>query len=111
MPVSLRRRTGRSSDGATAVAPGRVGHMRRPLRTAALGGLLALVAAAPAAAKTDSAKQLTFGDHYDRNPVVVQDGKSTLLLFARSQDDCNRLDGCNADNTQYDLYMKAAGPN
>jgi hypothetical protein len=37
---------------------------------------------------------------------VVQDGPATDLFFVRSQDPCNRLAGCDADNSDYDLYLK-----
>ncbi len=50
----------------------------------------------------------TAGDRYDRNPSVVQDGELTYLFFARSQNACNRLIGCNPDGEQYDLYYKVS---
>jgi hypothetical protein len=41
---------------------------------------------------------------------VVEDGVSTWMFFARSQaDPCNRLAGCDADNTDYDLYAERSG--
>lgn len=48
----------------------------------------------------------TDGPNYDRNPSVVQDGALTDLFFTRSQQPCDRLAGCNADNSDYDLYLK-----
>ncbi|MGH2685831.1 MAG: hypothetical protein ACRDJP_10245, partial [Actinomycetota bacterium] len=49
----------------------------------------------------------TTGPAYDRNPSVVQDDNTTWMFFARSEEvPCNRLDGCNADNTTYDLYYQ-----
>jgi hypothetical protein len=60
---------------------------------------------APPAAPT--AVPITSGAAYDRNPAVVQDGATTWLFFARSEEvPCDRLDGCNADNTDYDLYYQ-----
>jgi hypothetical protein len=48
---------------------------------------------------------LTSGSKYDRNPSVVADGSNDLwLFFARTQIDCDRLQPCPADNTNYDLY-------
>jgi hypothetical protein len=61
------------------------------------------------AAKNVPAAPITSGETYDRNPSVVVDGKRTWMFFARSQEDeCNRLETCNADNTQYDLYYKVS---
>lgn len=54
------------------------------------------------------AVQITSGDHYDRNATVVQDGKTTWMFFARSQDTCNRLDGCDVDNSNYDLWAQTS---
>src|SRR3954452_3173672 len=70
--------------------------------------LVAAVAAMPAAAKVTGPDPLTTGPNYDRNAVVVEDGKDTLVFFARSQGPCNRALGCNPDNgldAKYDLYM------
>jgi len=50
----------------------------------------------------------TTGDRYDRNPTVVQDGGFTYLFFARSQNPCNRLAGCNPDMQDYDLWYKVS---
>jgi hypothetical protein len=77
---------------------------------AALAVAMLAVAAVPAAAdKVTGPDPLTTGSHYDRNPVAVEDGKDTLVFFARSQlAPCNRLQGCNPDNgpgSKYDLYM------
>lgn len=54
------------------------------------------------------ARPVTTGPNYDRNPSVVEDGSRTYLFFARSQVPCNRLAGCDADNTDYDLYVKVS---
>jgi len=62
------------------------------------------LAASPAVAKTTTSA-VTSGAHYDRNPVAVDDGSRDLLFFARSEEACNRLDGCNADQTSYDLFL------
>jgi hypothetical protein len=53
----------------------------------------------------------TDGPNYDRNPTVVQDGPSTYMFFARSQNECNRLEGmlpCNPDSSEYDMYVKVS---
>lgn len=70
---------------------------------------LALIALTSSPALADSPKldraPLTSGASYDRNPSVVQDGNTLWLFFARSQAaPCNRLQGCPADNTPYDLF-------
>lgn len=80
----------------------------RYLALSATGVVLGLVAPATAgthaAPATASATPVTSGPHYDRNGVAVVDRNTTWLLFARSQQDCNRLQGCDADNSNYDLY-------
>jgi len=70
----------------------------------ALAVAVPLVAAGSASAAVGSER--TDGPNYDRTPSVVQDGTLTDLFFVRSQAPCNRLAGCNADNTDYDLYLK-----
>ena len=72
-----------------------------------LGALLCALLAAPSAQATVGQAR-TAGTNYDRNPSVVQDGSLTYLFFARSQNPCNRLAGCNADQEQYDLYVKVS---
>src|SRR5215212_10794199 len=72
---------------------------------AALAAILTALAL-PGAALADVGLPRTAGDHYDRNPSVVDAGDVTYLFFARSENPCNRLTGCNADNEQYDLYVK-----
>ena len=74
---------------------------------AALAATLALLAL-PGLASADVGQARTAGDHYDRNPSVVDVGDKTYLFFARSQNPCNRLAGCNADNEQYDMYVKVS---
>ena len=80
--------------------------------------ILATLAFAPAItnARPDSGKNdripLTAGSKYDRNPSVVTDGSNDLwLFFARTQIDCDRLQGCLADNTKYDLYYMRSSNN
>jgi len=70
--------------------------------------LLALAFAAPASASVGEPRTAGDGGRYDRNASVVQDDALTYLFFARSQNPCNRLDGCNPDNEQYDLYLKTS---
>ena len=83
--------------------------LTRCVRGAAVAGL-ALVAslalASSAGATVGQAR--TAGTNYDRNPSVVDDAGLTYLFFARTEDPCNRLDGCNPDNNQYDLYVKVS---
>jgi len=76
---------------------------------------LALVLAVPASASADGGGSsssglapVTTGPNYDRNPSVVRDGGRTYLFFARSQAPCDRLAGCDADNADYDLYVKVS---
>lgn len=86
------------------------------LRLSLLGLLMiaAFVASASgAAAKSEGLTlqtpvAITDGAKYDRNPATVVDGKTTWLFFARSQADCNRLNGCPNDNSPYDLYVASA---
>lgn len=78
--------------------------MPRPLR-AALAAALAVLAL-PSHAAADVGQPRTAGPNYDRNPSVVDADGATYLYFARSQNPCDRLDGCNADQEQYDLYVK-----
>jgi Ca2+-binding RTX toxin-like protein len=80
-------------------------------RVLALCFALALVAPASAAAADEisDARQLTAGANYDRNPSVVVDGDDVWMFFARTQSACDRIEtigACNADETQYDLYMR-----
>jgi hypothetical protein len=81
----------------------------------ALFAVLALVLTAPATASADGGgssssglRPVTTGPNYDRNPSVVRDGGRTYLFFARSRTACNRLAGCDADNSDYDLYVKVS---
>lgn len=84
----------------------------RLLALSATGLALAVVApataaqtpAAPASQTQPAAVPITSGSQYDRNAVAIVDRDTTWMLFARSQDDCNRLQGCDADNSNYDLY-------
>lgn len=72
---------------------------------------LALVTCLTVSARSANAavgQARTTGPHYDRNPSVLQDGSNTYLFFARSQRPCNRLQGCNPDSEQYDMYYKAS---
>jgi len=55
-----------------------------------------------------TAQPRSTGTTYDRNPSVVQDGSRTYLFFARTKTPCDRLAGCDADNSDYDLYMKVS---
>jgi hypothetical protein len=81
-----------------------------------LFAVLALLLAAPAVASADGGggssssgfAPVTTGPNYDRNPSVVRDGRLTYLFFARSRVPCDRLAGCDADNTDYDLYVKVS---
>jgi hypothetical protein len=77
------------------------------LLAAALAAAVSLLAV-PALAGAAVGLPRTAGDHYDRNATVVDAGGTTYLYFARSQNPCNRLAGCNADNEQYDLYVKTS---
>jgi hypothetical protein len=77
-----------------------------PLRKASLALALALPLTAATSAHAAVGSERTDGPNYDRNPSVVQDGNVTDLFFARSQQPCNRLAGCDADNSDYDLYVK-----
>lgn len=85
--------------------------MRTTFRSFVLATLLAAVAATPAAAASKpwaGAEPLTSGANYDRNPTMVEDRNGRrIVLFARSQQPCNRLQGCDADNSDYDLYAMA----
>jgi hypothetical protein len=75
----------------------------------AAGMMLLMVAvAAPASASVGQPRTAGDGGRYDRNASVVQDGSLTYLFFARSQNPCNRFDGCNPDQEQYDLYVKTS---
>src|ERR687893_2487165 len=75
----------------------------------ALGMTLSmLVAAAQASAGVGQSRTAGDAGRYDRNPSVVQDGGLTHMFFARSQNPCNRLAGCNPDQEQYDLYRKTS---
>ncbi|MGH2754698.1 MAG: sialidase family protein [Actinomycetota bacterium] len=67
------------------------------------GALATGVQASPIASGTEQVA-LTSGAKYDRNPVILEDGTTTDQFFARSQDDCDRIAGCSADNSNYDLY-------
>jgi hypothetical protein len=52
---------------------------------------------------------VTAGAKYDRNPTIVVDRSTAWMFFARSQNDCNRLQGCNADVELYDLtYVRCS---
>jgi hypothetical protein len=77
---------------------------------ASLKASLAIAVAVPLAAAGSAhaavGSERTDGPNYDRTPSVVQDGALTDLFFVRSQDPCNRLAGCDADNSDYDLYVK-----
>jgi hypothetical protein len=79
--------------------------MNRVATALALSALLAVV---PDGAEAVVGQARTTGDHYDRNPSVVQDGNLTYLFFARSQAACNRLAGCNPDVQEYDLWYKVS---
>jgi hypothetical protein len=83
---------------------------RRALLTAT--ALLCLMAPAAHAqsAKYDRAP-LTSGSNYDRNPSVIQHANETWLFFARSEAACDRLAGCPADNSTYDLYYLKSSNN
>ena len=70
--------------------------------------LLILAVAAPASGAVGQPRTAGDTGRYDRNASVVQDGALTYLFFARSQNACNRLDGCNPDAEQYDLYLKTS---
>src|SRR5687768_12528755 len=39
---------------------------------------------------------------------MIEDGNHVYLFFARSQQPCNRVTGCDADNSDYDLYLKTS---
>jgi hypothetical protein len=78
------------------------------LAFALLCGLSAAAAAQPS--KFDRAP-LTSGSNYDRNPSVIQHANETWLFFARSEMACDRLAGCPADNTTYDLYYLKSSNN
>jgi hypothetical protein len=77
---------------------------------ASLRASLALAVALPLAcagsASAAVGQNRTDGPNYDRTPSVVQDGAVTDLFYVRSQQPCNRLAGCDADNSEYDLYLK-----
>lgn len=77
--------------------------MRRQLFLLLLA--LLVVPLLPRTAAAATGQPVTNGLNYDRNPSVVQDGPTTKLFFARSRQACNRLAGCDADNSDYDLYM------
>lgn len=73
------------------------------------GALIAAVTmAAPAHGAVGQARTAGDAGRYDRNASVVQSGALTYLFFARSQNPCNRLAGCNPDQEQYDLYVKVS---
>jgi hypothetical protein len=72
----------------------------------AIGLLFSLFVVVPCSVEAVVGQPRTAGEHYDRNPTVVQDGPLTYLFFARSQTPCNRLAGCNPDALDYDLYYK-----
>src|SRR3954451_11987972 len=74
--------------------------------TAALLGLLALATTATAA--VGQPRTAGGAGSYDRNATLVQDGAVTDMFFARSENACNRLAGCDADNSQYDMYLKTS---
>ena len=80
------------------------------MRKLAVAGLMLsmLAAAAPASAAIGQPRTAGDAGRYDRNASVVQDGALTHLFFARSQNPCDRLDGCNPDAEQYDLYRKTS---
>jgi hypothetical protein len=75
---------------------------------AVLAGALLIALMLTGVAEATVGQARTAGTNYDRNPSVVQDGALTYLFFARSQNPCDRLAGCNADNEQYDLYVKVS---
>ena len=86
----------------------------RRLTMSAVAAAALVTLSAPVAGATDTsqaARPVTAGTHYDRNASVVQDGVTTWMFFARSQTDpCNRISGsCNADNSNYDLYVEQSG--
>jgi len=75
------------------------------LTTAAVLGIGAATVATATVSSFGPAAPVTSGGAYDRNPSVVQDGAVTRAFFARTQlTACDRLAGCPADNTLYDLY-------
>jgi hypothetical protein len=74
----------------------------------ATAALLALLPAASASAAVGQARTAGGESRYDRNASVVQDGALTYAFFARSQNPCNRFDGCDPDQQQYDLYRKVS---
>ena len=78
--------------------------MSRVLMSVAAAVLVMLPSALDAAV----GQPRTAGDRYDRNPTVVQDGGLTYLFFARSQNPCNRLAGCNPDAQDFDLWYKVS---
>jgi len=75
------------------------------IAAASVSGALATgVHASPITSGTEQVA-LTSGPKYDRNPVILEDGKTTYQFFARSQNDCDRIpETCSADNSDYDLY-------
>lgn len=78
-------------------------------KVVALGMMLfTLAVVAPASATVGQSRTAGDTGRYDRNASVVQDGALTHLFFARSQNPCNRLAGCNPDEQQYDLYVKTS---
>lgn len=83
--------------------------MQKFRRGVVFGALAALVVMGTAFAATG--QPVTSGPRYDRNPSVVQDARRTYLFFARSQQPCDRLTGCDADNSDYDLYLKTSTDN
>ena len=78
--------------------------MGSPRAAAALAVAISLTCTGAASAAVG--KNRTDGPNYDRTPSVVQDGALTDLFFVRSQQSCDRLAGCDADNSDYDLYLK-----
>lgn len=74
----------------------------------ALAASLQLTPASAAPQPSIELAQLTTGPHYDRNAVTLDDGNTTWMFFARSQLACNRMTGCNNDDTAYDLYAQTS---
>jgi hypothetical protein len=75
---------------------------------AVLAGALLIALTLTGVAEATVGQARTAGTNYDRNPSVVEDGALTYLFFARSQDPCDRLAGCNPDQEEYDLYVKVS---
>src|SRR2546423_1409000 len=87
---------------------GAMGNARRaaPFVIVVMTVALAMALAVSAYAAVGQAR--THTAFYDRNASVVQDGAVTYLFFARSQQPCDRLAGCNPDQQTYDLWYKAS---